>query len=119
MERDTGIGRDTLRIWERRYGFPTPARNSKGERVYSAEQIRRLQVIRRLLDQGLRPGKVVPLSEAALGEIADTLSAAALSADAVDPARTYLIALASAGDMAGLNASPRPDGEPEGYVRGD
>jgi len=41
VKRDTGIGRDT-RIWERRYGFPTPERNDKGERVYSAEQIRRL-----------------------------------------------------------------------------
>ena len=38
VERDTGIGRDTLRIWERRYGFPTPERNDKGERVFSAEQ---------------------------------------------------------------------------------
>ncbi len=37
VERNTGIGRDTLRIWERRYGFPTPERNDKGERVYSAE----------------------------------------------------------------------------------
>ena len=105
VERDTGIGRDTLRIWERRYGFPTPARNAKGERVYSAEQIRRLQVIRRLLDQGLRPGKVVPLSEAALGEIADTLPQTSARPDAVDPARAQLIALASAGDMGGLNAA--------------
>ena len=24
VERDTGIARDTLRIWERRYGFPEP-----------------------------------------------------------------------------------------------
>ena len=79
VERDTGIGRDTLRIWERRYGFPTPARNAKGERVYAAAQVRRLQVIRRLLDQGLRPGKVVPLDEEALGDLAGTLPAAASS----------------------------------------
>ena len=37
VERDTGIGRDRLRIWERRYGFPVPERNEKGETVYSAE----------------------------------------------------------------------------------
>ena len=73
VERDTGIGRDTLRIWERRYGFPTPMRNDKGERVYSAEQIRRLQRIRRVLDQGLRPGKVVPLDDEALDKLADML----------------------------------------------
>ena len=28
VERDTGIGRDTLRIWERRYGFPVPERKN-------------------------------------------------------------------------------------------
>ena len=66
VERDTGIARDTLRIWERRYGFPEPYRNEKGERSYPEEQLRRLQRIRRLLDQGLRPGKVVALSDADL-----------------------------------------------------
>lgn len=63
VERDTGIGRDTLRIWERRYGFPEPLRNEKGERIYSEMQLRRLQRIRRLLDQGMRPGKLLALSE--------------------------------------------------------
>jgi len=69
VERDTGIGRDTLRVWERRYGFPEPTRNEKGERVYSELQLRRLQRIRRLLDQGVRPGKLLPLSDDALDEL--------------------------------------------------
>lgn len=69
VERDTGIGRDTLRVWERRYGFPTPLRNEKGERSYTEWQLRRLQRIRRLMDQGLRPGKLLPLSEAELNEL--------------------------------------------------
>ncbi len=73
VERDTGIARDTLRIWERRYGFPTPMRNDKGERVYPEVQLRRLQRIRRLLDQGLRPGKVVALNDNDLGELEATL----------------------------------------------
>jgi DNA-binding transcriptional MerR regulator/methylmalonyl-CoA mutase cobalamin-binding subunit len=66
VERDSGIARDTLRIWERRYGFPEPLRNDKGERMYPEVQLRRLQRIRRLLDQGLRPGKVVALDDADL-----------------------------------------------------
>lgn len=66
VERDSGIARDTLRIWERRYGFPEPLRNDKGERIYPEGQLRRLQRIRRLLDQGLRPGKVVVLDDAGL-----------------------------------------------------
>lgn len=64
VERDTGLSKDTLRIWERRYGFPSPMRDSNGERVYPAEQLEKLRVIRRLMDSGLRPGAVVaePLS---------------------------------------------------------
>jgi len=73
VERDTGIGRDTLRVWERRYGFPEPVRNEKGERKYSEMQLRRLQRIRRLLDMGIRPGKLLPLSEDALDELEASL----------------------------------------------
>ena len=69
VERDTGIARDTLRIWERRYGFPEPIRNDKGERMYPEVQLRRLQRIHRLLDQGLRPGKVVGLNDADLDKL--------------------------------------------------
>jgi methanogenic corrinoid protein MtbC1 len=73
VERDTGIGRDTLRVWERRYGFPEPVRNEKGERSYSELQVRRLQRIRRLLDRGLRPGKLLPLNDQQLDEIETSL----------------------------------------------
>jgi len=104
VERDTGIGRDTLRIWERRYGFPTPERNEKGERVYSTEQIRRLQRIRRVLDQGMRPGKVVPLDDEALGKLADALPEASSGLQDIDPAHAKLIALASSGDVTALTA---------------
>lgn len=66
VERDTGLSKDTLRMWERRYGFPNPSRDSKGERVYPAEQLEKLRVIRRLMDSGFRPGKVVAESLEAL-----------------------------------------------------
>lgn len=66
VERDTGIGKDTLRVWERRYGFPQPLRNADGDRVYPPEQVQRLRQIKRLLDRGMRPGQVVPLDAAAL-----------------------------------------------------
>ena len=61
VARETGLSKDTLRIWERRYGFPSPTRNHNDERVYGSEQITRLQIIRRLLDSGLRPGRIVGL----------------------------------------------------------
>jgi len=73
VERDTGIGRDTLRVWERRYGFPEPVRSEKGERKYSEKQLRQLQRIRRLLDQGMRPGKLLPLGDEGLDELEASL----------------------------------------------
>ena len=62
VERDTGIGKDTLRVWERRYGFPQPLRDDLGERLYPPDQVERLLLIKRLMDQGQRPGKIVPAS---------------------------------------------------------
>jgi hypothetical protein len=66
VERETGLSKDILRTWERRYGFPAPARDANGERVYSAEQVDRLLRIKRLMDQGHRPGRLI----AARGRIA-------------------------------------------------
>lgn len=62
VERDTGLSKDTLRIWERRYGFPAPQRDALGERLYHPAQVQRLHLIRRLLDTGHRPGQVVGLT---------------------------------------------------------
>jgi len=61
VERDTGLSKDTLRVWERRYGFPRPDRDAFGERVYPIEQVDKLRVLRRLMDAGHRPGKVIGL----------------------------------------------------------
>ena len=65
VERETGISKDTLRVWERRYGFPLPQRDDRGERVYSLEDVEKLRVISRLLDRGMRPGRLMnlPLSD--------------------------------------------------------
>lgn len=59
VERATGISKDSLRVWERRYGFPVPQRDALGERLYSEAQLRRLHLLKRLLDAGFRPGRVV------------------------------------------------------------
>lgn len=61
VERDTGLGKDTLRVWERRYGFPQPQRDAQGERRYTDDELTRLRHIRRLIDAGHRPGQIVPL----------------------------------------------------------
>ena len=61
VERDTGLSKDTLRVWERRYGFPAPERDGLGERAYPVGQVEKLRIIKRLLDGGHRPGRVVSL----------------------------------------------------------
>lgn len=55
IERDTGLGKDALRVWERRYGFPTPLRDARGDRLYDQPQLQRLLRIKQLLDAGHRP----------------------------------------------------------------
>lgn len=59
VERETGLSKDLLRMWERRYGFPTPERDAHGERVYSTAQVEQLRLIKRLIDKGFRPGKLL------------------------------------------------------------
>jgi DNA-binding transcriptional MerR regulator/methylmalonyl-CoA mutase cobalamin-binding subunit len=71
VERDTGLTKDTLRVWERRYGFPAPSRDAHGERVYSREQVEKLRTIKRLLDRGHRPGRIIERSLAELIDLAD------------------------------------------------
>ncbi len=91
VERETGLSKDTLRVWERRYGFPNPARNLNDERVYPEDQIQRLRVIRRLLDAGFRPGKIVGLPLEQLKTVlASVRTTGATSADAVDPPQRAL-----------------------------
>ena len=65
-ERETGVGKDTLRVWERRYGFPRPERNEHGDRLYPHNQIARLRLLKSLLDRGHRAGKIVAASDADL-----------------------------------------------------
>jgi DNA-binding transcriptional MerR regulator/methylmalonyl-CoA mutase cobalamin-binding subunit len=64
--RRSGVPKDTLRIWERRYGFPAPLRDAAGDRAYPSDQVEKLRLIRILIDQGRRPSKLVTRSLAAL-----------------------------------------------------
>jgi len=55
----TGVSSDTLRMWERRYGFPKPVRNESQVRVYTDADIERLVLISRALKAGFRSGEVI------------------------------------------------------------
>ena len=74
VERETGLSMDLLRMWERRYGFPSPARDTGGERQYSPGEVSKLRAIKRLMDIGMRPGKIVHQSLDDLNALADARS---------------------------------------------
>jgi methylmalonyl-CoA mutase cobalamin-binding subunit len=70
VEQATGIARATLRIWERRYGFPQPGRDPRGERSYPDDQVRKLRLVADLMARGQRPGRLVQLTLAQLSALA-------------------------------------------------
>jgi DNA-binding transcriptional MerR regulator/methylmalonyl-CoA mutase cobalamin-binding subunit len=72
VERETGLSKDVLRIWERRYGFPEPNRDDNAERQYPQEQVAKLRAIKRLMDTGMRPGKLIRRSLVELNTLAET-----------------------------------------------
>src|SRR5438093_1354411 len=69
-ERETGLSKDVLRMWERRYAFPKPSRDENGERQYSIGDVGKLRAIKRLMDVGMRPGKIIALSNEELNAMA-------------------------------------------------
>ncbi len=66
LSRATGIPVETLRTWERRYGFPVPERKPSGHRVYSLSSVSRLRRIAEALARGHRAGEAVAASDADL-----------------------------------------------------
>jgi hypothetical protein len=57
-----GIPVETLRVWERRYQVVGPRLSPRGHRLYSAEDVSRLALIRQLVDLGSPIGAVAGLT---------------------------------------------------------
>jgi DNA-binding transcriptional MerR regulator len=62
----TGLGVETLRAWERRYGVVVPLRDESGRRSYSAEDVLRLRRLREATDRGHPIGRLARLTDEAL-----------------------------------------------------
>jgi MerR family transcriptional regulator, light-induced transcriptional regulator len=75
----TGIPLDTLRAWERRYRTVIPKRVARG-RLYSEEQIQKLLLLRRAVEQGHSIGQVAALGDRQLRELLEKSSSIAASA---------------------------------------
>jgi MerR family transcriptional regulator, light-induced transcriptional regulator len=101
VERETGLSKDVLRMWERRYGFPKPARDDNGERQYTVAEVTKLRAIKRLMDVGMRPGRIVASSLEELHALADR-RIERRGDDAVPAVESDLVALLRRHDAVGL-----------------
>jgi DNA-binding transcriptional MerR regulator len=80
----TGIGIDTLRAWERRYGAVTPLRDDRG-RTYTEADVGRLRLLSGAVEQGHSIGRLAGLSNDQLRDLC--VAAGAVAAPGADPAR--------------------------------
>ena len=104
VERDTGLSKDVLRMWERRYGFPKPGRDDNGERQYTIADVGKLRAMKRLMDVGLRPGKIIRMSLPELNAMAD--SRAPARRDDLAPAlERDILGLLTSHDVPGLQTA--------------
>jgi methanogenic corrinoid protein MtbC1 len=70
LSKSTGVPVETLRTWERRYGFPAPIeRIDSGHRRYPLESVERLRLVVRALDLGHKPSIVLPATPATLHDL--------------------------------------------------
>lgn len=108
VEREIGLSKDVLRVWERRYGFPAPERDANGERLYPLKQVERLRLIKRLMDQGHRPGRLVAAPASELGALLSQ-SLRSVSSDAEMGAEELedLLVLVKQHDAAGFSRAMR------------
>ena len=72
VARRTGVGADTLRKWERRYGVLRPSRTAGGQRRYDERDVARVEWLRDRLADGFRIGEAAALLEAGDVDVAAT-----------------------------------------------
>lgn len=92
-----GLPVETLRVWERRYGISDTSRSAHGQRLYSDAQVRRLRLMKQLVDQGHPIGALAQLPIEQLGALAIVPASRAPSL----PVRVALVGPALAPRLAG------------------
>jgi len=76
----------TLRVWERRYGVTQPVLSPSGQRLYSADDVRRLALLKQLSDLGHAIGSLARLDMQQLQQVASTHAGVLATQHAGDPA---------------------------------
>src|SRR5690349_9893330 len=59
VARMVGVPVSTLRVWERRYDFPTTTRTAGKQRLYSEREVARLRWVKARVDQGMQVSQAI------------------------------------------------------------
>ena len=66
----TGLTSHVIRAWEKRYQAVVPRRSAKNRRLYSENDVQRLQLLKRVTDEGHNISHVAKLDSSELLELA-------------------------------------------------
>ncbi|SED64202.1 MerR family transcriptional regulator [Ruania alba] len=111
-----GVAASTLRTWDRRYGLGPSSRTAGQHRRYNAEDVTRLETMRRLTREGVAPADAARLArgleadeaapdddDAGVADILDPLSLAAAAVE-TDERRLHRMVHRAAAQSGGLSA---------------
>jgi hypothetical protein len=82
----TGVSRERLRTWERRFGFPDPARSGLGPRRYALADAPRVVAVRRAAEQGVPLTRAIETAVHETAPVVTDRTLAAMVAAAPTPA---------------------------------
>jgi DNA-binding transcriptional MerR regulator len=99
----TGVSRERLRTWERRFGFPRPARVARGPRRYALADAPRVVAVRRAAEQGVPLPRAI--ADAAAAPATETSEAMLAAVAGVAPIPVVLISGPEPLRIAWANAS--------------
>ncbi len=100
----TGVSCHALRVWERRYGYPTPMRSAKGHRRYDSMDVSVLQAIGSRVRSGCAIREALEEALVSAGpDLPDAGKSTARANERVEPSARLLRYLL-AGDLAGAEA---------------
>ena len=86
----TGVSRERLRTWERRFDFPRPARVARGPRRYAIADAPRVVAVRRAAEQGVPLPRAI--AEATSASEVDVSDATLAAVSVVAPIPVVLVA---------------------------
>ena len=76
----TGLSKDVIRVWERRYGIVQPSRSANRYRTYTDEDVALLRYLKHEMDQGQSIGNLAALGRESLIKAATTAARSLASA---------------------------------------